>query len=94
MTKMEKDIEQLANLIAAQNALEAQIKELKSDILTKMEKDGKSKVAVGSVSVTYVAATDKVSFDTTSFKKKHPDMYNQFKKTSAVSAYIKVAVKG
>lgn len=93
MTKMEKEISQLADLIAAQSALEAQIKELKSGILTKMEKSGKDKIAVGPVSVTYVAATDKISFDTASFKKRHPDMYDAYKKTSQVSAYIKVAVK-
>lgn len=93
MTKMEKNLERLAAINAAQAALKSEADLIKMEILAEMKKSGQKKLAADGISVTYIAATTKMSFDSSAFKVAHPKLFKEFQKVSPVSEYLKVSAK-
>lgn len=71
--------------------LEKMEEQLKEIFLTTMEVIGKDKYTSpdGTFKVTYVKATTSNRFDSTTFKKEHEELYNQYLKTSTRKAYVK-----
>ena len=92
MTKLEKKAERLAEIMALQNALKVEADGLKAELMAEMVKSNTKKFATEHISITFVDATEKVTFDSAKFKTEHPRMYKDFLKTSKVSEYIKTAL--
>jgi hypothetical protein len=94
MTKsLEKSMERLAEVTRLQNSLKAEADSLKAEIMKQMVKADEKKLDSEHLSVTYVAATQKSTFDSKKFQEEHPKMYKNFIKTSKVSESLRVALK-
>lgn len=80
--------------------LENQIKEL-SDIRDKvrslikeeMERKGIYKLENDDICITYIGETERETFDSKTFKKEHPSIYEEYTKSSKVSATVRIKVK-
>lgn len=92
-----------AELIKGISDLEIQVKklqekekELKESMLAAMEEYGIKSFSIedgdSKVTFTYVAETTQKKLDTTSLKKDHPDICEQYMKESSRSAYIMAKV--
>ena len=66
--------------------------ELRAEIMMEMEERGIIKAVSEDVSITYIPAGDRESFDSKSFRKKHPDLYDEFVRISPVKASIRIKV--
>lgn len=66
---------------------------LKAQILKEMEEQNVVKLDTGKVSITYIAAGDRESFDSKAFKKDMPETYDEYVKIIPVKASIRVKVK-
>ena len=87
-------IQVVTDLIRQKKELEDREKEVKSTLLKAMETYGVKSFDNGFIKMTYVAPTTKTSIDSVKLKKAHPELVAQFTKTSNVSAYVKVELKG
>lgn len=87
-------LNQIVDLVTAKKQIEEQEKNLKDQLKDAMEKHGIKKFESDVLNITYVAATNSTSIDSTKLKKKYPDIASECSKVSAKSAYIKVEVKG
>ena len=67
--------------------------ELKEKILAEMESKGILRVATEDVAITYVAPTDRETFDSKRFKFDHPEMFDEYVKMSPVKASVRIKVK-
>ena len=92
MTKVEKNAERLAEVVALKKALEAEEKSLKAEIMSDMSKGGKKHLDTDHISITYIEATTKTTFDSKKFEQVHPKMYKDFLKTSSVSESLRVSL--
>lgn len=67
---------------------------LKKAILEEMEAKGIIKIETDELSITYIAPTDRETFDSKSFRAEHPKMYDDFVRMSPVKSSIRIKVKG
>lgn len=86
-------IKKITTLVLMKKQLDEQEKQLKQKLVEAMEMYGVKSFENDQIKVTYVAPTSKTSIDSAKLKKDHPDIVAQYSKTSAVSSYVKVAVK-
>lgn len=97
VTEFNKNEIALINTITAienqRKALEEKSKTMREQLLIAMEKYAVKKFENETISVTYVAPTTKTSIDTTRLKKEHPEIAQQYTKTSDVKASIKITIK-
>lgn len=74
-----------------------QIKEqqdrLKQMILEAMEEHGILKIENEDLVLTYIATTDRETFDSKGFRKDHPDLFDEYVKMSPVKPSIRIRVK-
>lgn len=68
--------------------------ELKHDILCEMEMRGILKLETDDIAVSYIAATARETFDSKTFRKDNPDLYDKYINIKPVSASIRIKVKG
>lgn len=74
-------------------ALELQLKGLTATLMEEMTKhDVKSFEIPELVSITYIAPTTALKFDSTKFKADHEDLYKEYLKESAVKASIRMNI--
>ena len=66
---------------------------LKEALASEMEKRNIKKIDTNKLSITFVEATTKETFDTTSFKEQYRDLYDDFVKISDVKSYVKIKIK-
>lgn len=66
---------------------------LKASILAEMESKGILKLENDVLSITYVAPTERESFDSREFKRDCPDLYDEYVKFSPVKASVRIKVK-
>ena len=66
---------------------------LKAEIIKEMEKKGILKVETEEVTVKYVAATSKETFDSKKLRKDSPDIYDKYVRITPVKASVRVKVK-
>lgn len=88
--EVENDIVELLTQLAE---LEKKQKTLKERLKTEMLNRDLIKMETDKLTITYVAPTTKETFDSKSFRAKHPDMYDEFVKISEVKDCVKVVVK-
>jgi hypothetical protein len=73
--------------------LKKQEDEIKKAILEEMENKNILKIETDEVSISYIASSDRETFDTKNFREKHSDLYDEFIKFTPVKASIRVKVK-
>ena len=66
---------------------------LKQKILEEMEANGILKIETDDLTITYVAPTSRESFDSKTFRKDNPDLYDNYVNISPVKASIRMKVK-
>ena len=79
-------MKQLVDLKKAENAL-------KEALRSEMEKRNIKKIDTPKLTITYVDATTKETFDTKQFRKEHSDLYDEYVNISDVKSYVKIGVK-
>ena len=84
--------EEVGNLQGALNDIESQIKEKKEKILQLMKEKEIDKVSTENCNITYLCAVVRKSFDSTKFKKDHPDMYNEYIKETTTADTIRISI--
>lgn len=86
-------IKKITKLIQMKKQLDEQEKELKQKLVEAMEAYDVKSFENDQIKMTYVAPTTRSTIDSTRLKKDHPDIAEQYSKTSNVSASVRVTVK-
>ena len=87
-------IGKITRLIKLKKQLDEQEKELKVTLTKAMEAYNVKSFENDMIKMTYVAPTTRSSIDSARLKKDHPDIVEQYTKTSNVAAFVKVELKG
>lgn len=66
---------------------------LKAQILDEMEKKGIVKIDTPDMVITYIAATDRESFDSKALRADNPDLYDSYIRMSQVKSSVRIKVK-
>ena len=85
--------EKIVKFETAMKQLKKQEDELKDAILKEMEDKNIIKLDTDDLAITYVAGTDRETFDSKKFKEDHQDLYDEYIKMSSVKAQIRLKVK-
>lgn len=67
--------------------------ELKKNILGEMETKGILKVETDELTISYIASTDRETFDSKRFKADHADLFDEYVKMTPVKASVRVKIK-
>lgn len=73
--------------------LEEKKKELSAQILEEMESKGLLKIDSEELSISYIAPSERETFDSKSFRADHEDLYDEYVKFSPVKASVRIKVK-
>lgn len=73
--------------------IKAKQDELKQRILAEMEEHGILKIETDELMITYIAPTSRETFDSKSFRKDNPDLYDEYVKIGTVSASVRMKLK-
>mgnify|MGYP003303975891 CR=1 FL=1 len=87
-------IGKITTLIKLKKQMDEQEKQLKEQLVKAMEFYGIKAFENEVIKMTYVAPTIKTTVDSKALKKDHPDLFAQYTKSSNISAYVKVGLKG
>ena len=66
--------------------------ELKQKILEEMESKGIVSIKTPELTISYVAPTSRETFDSKTFRKDHPDLYDEYVNISLVKASVRMKV--
>ena len=66
--------------------------ELKQRILDEMESKGILSIKAPELTISYVAPTSRETFDSKTFRKDHPDLYDEYVNISLVKASVRMKV--
>ena len=66
---------------------------LKQGILNEMEQKGILKVETEEITISYIAPTDRETFDSKRFKTEHADMFDEYVKMTPVKSSVRIKVK-
>lgn len=66
---------------------------LKQEILGEMEAKGIIKIETDDLMISYVASSDRETFDSKTFKEEHQDLYDDYVKMTPVKSSIRIKVK-
>ena len=86
-------IEKITTILQRKKELDEQEKLLKEKLVEAMEMYGVKSFENDQIKMTYVAPTTRSTINSTKLKKDHPDIAEQYTKTSNVSASVRVTVK-
>lgn len=87
-------LKKITDLIKLKKQLDDQEKELKVTLQKAMERYGIKSFENDQIKMVYVAPTSRDTVDTKALKKKYPEIVEQYTKTSAVSASVRITLKG
>lgn len=73
--------------------LKEQEEAMKAALLSAMEAKNLIKLETDKMVISYVAPTDRESFDSKKFKSDNPDLYDEYVKISPVKSSIRIKVK-
>lgn len=65
----------------------------KEELLNAMEQNNIIKLETDELAITYVAPTDRETFDSKAFKAEHQDLYDEYVKMSSVKSSVRLKVK-
>lgn len=91
--KVPETIKALADLMERKKALEETEATIRQTLLNTMEEWGIKSFENDILKLTYVAASERKSIDTTKLKKEHPEIAEAYQKVSQVKASVKIEVK-
>lgn len=86
-------IEIITSITVQMEEMKKQQELMKTKLLEAMERFGVKKFENEKVSFTYVAPTTRSTIDSAKLKKDHPELAEQYTKTSAVKASVRISVK-
>ena len=72
--------------------IKAQEDEMKKAILDEMESKGILSIKSPELTISYVAPTSRETFDSKTFRKDHPDLYDEYVNISLVKASVRMKV--
>lgn len=94
VAKIEKQIEsEVGHQIEKLEKLKATNAEMREAIKTAMEQNGVTKFDGDLITITYVAPTQRTTFDSKRFKDERPKTYEKYLRTSEVKSSIRLKVK-
>ena len=73
--------------------IKAKQDELKQRILAEMEERGILKIETDELTINYIAETSRETFDSKSFRKDNPDLYDEYVKIGTVAASVRMKLK-
>ena len=73
--------------------IKAKEDELKKAILTEMESKGIIKLETDELTISYVAATDRETFDSKKLRSDNPDLYDEYIRMSTIKPSIRIKLK-
>lgn len=83
-------------IVAIENEMK-KLKEMqdnyKEELLNAMEQNNIIKLETDELVITYVAPTDRETFDSKAFKAEHQDLYDEYVKMSSVKSSVRLKVK-
>ena len=91
--KVPQAIKAMTDLLTQQKKLEQQVSDMREVIKAAMEQYGVKSFENDGIRITYIAATERTSVDTTKLKKEHPEIAEAYKKVSQVKATVKIETK-
>ena len=91
--KVPQAIKAMTDLLTQQKKLDQQISDMREVIKAAMEQYDVKSFENDVVKITYIAATQRKSIDSTKLKKEHPEIAEAYQKVSAVKATVKIEVK-
>ena len=83
----------LAELEQKLKALKEVEEEIKKQIISEMEDKGLIKVETERIIISYVASTDRESFDSKKFRSDNPDLYDSYVNITPVKASVRLKLK-
>ena len=89
----EKTAQKIAEFEARAKEIKEAEEELKKMIIAEMEDKGVVKVDTEALTITYVQATERETFDSKTFREEYPDLYDGYIKFTPVKASIRIKVK-
>lgn len=101
LIKVEDQVAVLSEEVSNQIAeFERQVKEIKKQqdelklsILNEMEANNIIKLETDDLIISYVAPTDRETFDSKTFKEEHSDLYDEYVKMTPVKSSIRIKLK-
>lgn len=64
-----------------------------NSLLAEMEKNNVIKLDVPELAITYIAPSERESFDSKKFREDNPDLYDEYVKFSSVKSSLRIKVK-
>jgi len=93
MMENARALKTITSILVDQKKQEAKLKSMREAIQSSMEKHEIVKFETDDIIITYKQASTRKTFDSTRFKKDHPEMAEEYQKVSNVKASIMVKVK-
>lgn len=92
-TVSQKDLQILEDTLFQIETLEKVVADIRGKIKDEMERRGILNVQIGKVKVTYIPGTIRQTFDSKSFQKDDPYMYQMYLRDSQVKPSVRITVK-
>lgn len=92
-TQVREITSQIADFEREMKILKEKEEDLKKRLLAVMEENKISKLQSDEISITYVAETERESFDSKRFRADHADLYDEYITMSPVKASIRIKVR-
>ena len=91
----EKEANEIMNLKILKEQIDKKLKDKTEQILEEMENKGILKVSneIVGLEVTYIAPSDRESFDSKKLREDNPDLYDEYVKMSPVKSSIRIKLK-
>lgn len=86
-------VKKIAEYERRMKELKEQEEALKTAIKEEMEAKNLIKLENEELVISYVAETDRISFDSKRFEKDHPEMYDEYLKVSKVKSSIRIKLR-
>lgn len=87
-------IRDMTRLLQMKKQIDEQEKQMKQELLKAMEAHGVKSFETEFIKLTYVAPSTKTTLDSAKLKVDHPDIVEQYSKTSNVAASVRITMKG
>lgn len=91
----EKEANEIMNLKILKEQIDKKLKDKTEQILEEMENKGILKVSneIVGLEVTYIAPSDRESFDSKKLREDNPDLYDEYVKMNPVKSSIRIKLK-
>lgn len=86
-------VSKIAEFESKVKEIKAKEDELKAEILKEMEEKGILKIDNDEMTISYIAATGRETFDSKKFRKDNPDMYDEYVSINPVKSSVRIKIK-